>query len=172
MSSILKVQTIKAPNDTTAMNISSSGIVTQPEVPAWRLGLTTGQTETTVGGVGQLVNWTNTTSDNCFIQGDLQYSSGIITVQTAGVYMIHANVRIDNIGSGYVITRILINDNSTDNAETYSIVGTPSTNYHNINATDCYKLVANDTIRIRVAASADTNWDIAQQSTFSGHLVG
>lgn len=172
MSSILKVQTIKAPNDTTAMNISSSGIVTQPEVPAWRLGLTTGQAETTSGGVGQLVNWNETTSANCFIQGDLQYNSGIITVQTAGVYMIHANVRIDNIGSGYVITRILINDNSTGNTETYSIVGSPSTAYHSVNATDCYKLVANDTIRIRVAASADTSWEIGQQSTFSGHLVG
>lgn len=172
MASTLKVNEIQNLSGTSAMTIDSSGTILMPQKPAWRLGLTAPQSETTTGGVGQLVNWTNTSTDNCFIQGDLSYSSGVLTCNVAGVYQINANIRVDDIGSGYLIVRILINDNSTNNTETYSIVGTPSSNYQTIVAVDTYKLNAGDNIRTRVAASADTSWNIAEQSTFSGFLVG
>ena len=168
------INTIKYDANTTAMTIDSNGTVLMPQKPAWRLGLTTAQNETTTGGNGQTVLWTNTSSDNCFIQGDLSYdsSTGILTCNTAGIYQINANIRVDDVGSGYVVTRILKNNASTNNTETYSIEGSPSSSYQTVNAMETYKLDAGDNLRIRVVSSADSSWSIATQSTFSGHMVG
>jgi len=170
----INVNTIANASGTSAITIDTNGTILMPQKPAWRLGLATGQNETATGGTGQTVLWTNTSSDNCFIQGDLSYdsSTGILTCNTAGIYQVNANIRVDDVSSGYVVTRILKNNSDTANTETYSIEGSPASSYQTVNAMETYKLDAGDNLRIRVVSSADSSWNIAEQSTFSGHMVG
>lgn len=171
MASEIGVQTIQHTNGTDAMTIDSSGRVSMPVVPAWRVGLSGNQTITTSGS-DVLVVFDETTSDNCFLQGSVTLSSGIITVPVAGVYQVNVVCRIDSIGSGYIIAKIKRNNVDGGNSDTYIISGSPSTNYENLTGSDIFKCDANDTLRVTVLSSGDTNWSAHNNTVFSGHLVG
>ena len=157
--------------NTSALTIDSSGRVQMPVVPAWRVGLTSNQTNTTSGS-DVLVSFDESASDNCFLQGGVTLSSGIITVPVAGVYNVNVVARIDFIGSGYIIAKIKRNNDDGGNKDTYVISGSPSSNYENLTASDVFKCDANDTFRVTVYSDADTNWNMNNNTMFSGHLVG
>ena len=171
MASEIGVQTIQHTNGTDAMTIDSSGRVQMPVVPAWRVGLTSTQTSTTSGS-DVLVVFDESASDNCFLQGSVALSSGIITVPVAGVYQVNLVCRIDSIGSGYLIAKIKRNNVDSGNSDTYIISGSPSSNYENLTGSDIFKCDANDTFRVTVYSDSDTNWNMNNNTVFSGHLVG
>lgn len=170
----LDLATIKDSTGTnTAMTIDSNGTIQMPQKPAWRLGLDVAQAETTTGGHDVIFD--KTTGENCFVQGDLTYTAatGILEVGVAGVYQINSTIRVDDVGSGYLIMRILINNDSSGANETYSIEGAPASNYQTLTASDTFKLAAGDEIKIQMFVSADTSWSIAADTAFfSGFLVG
>ena len=173
MASILKVNEIQHTGGTTAMTIDSNGTVVMPQKPAWRLGLSPAQVETAVGAYDILFN--KITGQNCFVQGNLTYTpaTGILDIGVAGVYQINTVVRIDDIGSGYLVLRIVINNDQTGAAETYSIEGSPSTSYQTLTASDTFKLSVGDDVKITIYSSTDTSWSIATDASFfSGFLVG
>ena len=173
MTSILKVNQIQNTAGTTALTVDSNGTVLMPQKPAWRLGLDVAQSETTAGGHDVIFD--KTTGENCFVQGDLTYTAatGILEVGVAGVYQINSVLRVDDVGSGYIIMRILINNDNTGASETYSIDGQPSSNYLTLTASDTFKLAAGDEIKIQLYVSTDTSWSVAVDTAFfSGFLVG
>ena len=173
MASILKVENISHTNGTAAMTIDSNGTVLMPQKPAWRLSLDNTQSASTSGRHDVLFD--KTTGDNCFVQGDLTYTAatGILEVAVAGVYQINAVIRVDGIGSGFLVMRILINNDDTGASETYSIEGVPASNYQTLTASDTFKLAAGDDIKIQIDSSSDTSWSVAANtSSFSGFLVG
>ena len=170
MASIIGVETLQHTNGTTAATIDSSGRILQPALPAFRVGLTDPQNETTTGF--HTVAFNETATDNCFIQGGITISSGSITVPVDGVYQFNANVRLDNIGSGYVEVLIVINGAAGGNVDTYTIDGSPPSNYFTLTPSDFYKLSAGDIVDVRINVSADTSWRISNATTFSGALVG
>jgi hypothetical protein len=173
MASIIGVQELQHTNGTSAMTIDSNGTIQMPQKPAWRLGLDSSQAETTDGT--HTVLFDKTDNENCFLQGDLTYTAttGILEVGVAGVYQINATVRVDDVGTGFIVMRIVKNDDISGANETYSIEGSPASSYQTLTATDTFKLAAGDNIRITVYVSADTSWSIAAETAFlSGFLVG
>ena len=175
MASILKVNTIQdATNSNNAMTIDSSGRVLQPSVPAFRVGITSSQNITTANSNIDIV-WNEGTSsdnDNCFSQGGFSWSGGIVTVPTSGVYQFDTSVRLDNHGSGYAVLKIVRNNDGASNREYFAINGNTANDYDHLFTGGVFKLTANDTIRVTIFSSADTNFTVNQASTFSGHLVG
>lgn len=170
----LDLATIKDSTGTnTAMTIDSNGTVLMPQKPAWRLGLSPAQVETAVGTHDILFN--KTTGENCFVQGNLTYTpaTGILEVGVAGVYQINSVLRVDDVSTGYLVLRIVINNDVTGASETYSIEGTPSTSYQTMTASDTFKLSVGDDVKITIYSATDTSWSIADNTAFfSGFLVG
>jgi hypothetical protein len=172
MSNLL-VQNIKHTNGTTAQTIDSSGRVLLPSVPAFRVSLTSDQSITATGDHD--IEWnegTTSESDNNFTQGGFSWSSGVVTVPVAGVYCFSVILRIDSVGSGYIVGKLAKNDDTSGNRDAYLIDGSPPSNYTNLTGSNIFKCSANDNIRMIVTSSADTSYTIQNQSSFSGHLIG
>lgn len=170
MSSILKVDQIQNAAGTAGLTIDSNGVVSKSVVLAWRVGLSSDDLRTIT--TKATVPWDKTDIENCFLSGGVTISSGVITVPKSGLYQINANLRVDGVGSGYVIAKIVINSNDSGSRETYIIEGSPPSNYTTINGHDVFELAASDTVHVEVSTSADTSWDIQQNSSFSGVMIG
>ena len=174
MASILKVNTIQdATNSNTALSIDTSGRVLQPSVPAFRVGFSGNQTISSTGN--NTLAWNQGTSsetESCYTQGGFTWSSGIVTVPVAGIYHFSITLRIDSIGSGYLVAKILKNDSESGTDDMYLIDGNPASTYTNLTGSNVYKCSANDNIRIKIASSADSSYTVTQNSIFSGHFVG
>ncbi len=156
---------------TDALTIDSTGNVLQPNKPAWRVSLASAQTESTMDS-DVTIAFNKSDSENCFLQGRVALSSGIITVPVAGLYQVNLVVRIDSIGNSYVVARIKRNNNSNGSSETYMISGSPAANYDNLTGSDIFKCDANDTLRATIYSDNDSNWNISSSTVFSGHLIG
>ena len=174
MASTLKVNEIQHTGGTTAMTVDSSGRILQPAKPAFRIARSGNSAQTTAGGIGVICPFDviSDTSQNCFNQGGFTFSGGVVTVPVDGVYQLNANLRVDGIGSGYLVGRITINASTTNQAETYAITGDPAADYQSFNMSECFKLETGDTIEFRIATQNDTSWTFAGASTASGYLIG
>jgi len=170
MASIIGVETLQHTNGTTGLTIDSSGRVFLPQVPSWRVSLTSNQSITTTGR--SIIEWNNTSTENCFLQGGITLSSYQVVVPVAGVYQCNFNVRVDGIGSGYVIVQMIRQNTTTNSSETYVIDGDPPTDYVTLTGSDVYNLDANDNMKVTVYSSADSSFSVLANSTYSGHLVG
>ena len=173
MASELHVDAIKHSGGTSALTIDSSGRVLQPSVPAFRVSLTSDQGISSTGDHD--IEWnegTTSESDNNFTQGGFSWSSGVVTVPIAGVYSFSVVLRVDSVGSGYLVGKLMKNDDQSNNSEAYIIDGSPPYNYTNLTGTTVFKCNANDNIRMAITSSADTSYTVQNQSTFSGHLIG
>ena len=167
MTSKLKVEQIAHTNNVSAMTINSSGVVNRSVIPAWRVSLSSNESRT---ATTEAVIQFDETSNNYFLQGGCTLASGAITVPVAGIYHASANIRVDNIGSGFVVVRIRKNGSNT--AATYTIYGIGSTLYDTFTPSDTFSLSANDTLEVTAYTSLDTSWAINQNSSFSGYLIG
>jgi hypothetical protein len=171
MSSILKVSTLQDPtNSNTAMSIDTSGRVTMPVVPAWRVSTSGNQSVSSTGPTQVQLDLTST--ENCFLNGGVTISSYEVVVPVTGIYAVHSYVRIDGVGTGYVQLSIMVNGIKDGNSDSYSIEGSPPSNYLTINASDVFSVNANDTFRLEVYTNNDTSYTINGNTVFSGHLVG
>lgn len=170
MTSILKVDQIQNAAGTTGLTIDSDGVVSKSVVPAWRVCLSSDDLRTAT--TSSIIPWDKTDIENCFLSGGVTISSGVITIPKSGIYQINANIRIDSVGTGYVVGKIVINSDELGSRDTYFIEGSPPSNYTTINAHDVFELTASDTVHVQVGASADTSWDINFNSSFSGAMIG
>jgi len=170
MTSIIKVDQIQNAAGTSGLSIDSNGVVTKSVVPAWRVSLTSDNLRTSTSQ--ETIPFDKTTVENCFLNGGVTISSGVITVPVSGIYQINANIRVDAVGTGYVVANIIVNDQTADSHDTYMLEGSPPSNYTTIHGVDIYKLQANDTIKVAAVTSADTSWDVQKNSTFSGTMIG
>jgi len=169
----LEADTIKNSSGTSAISINSSGVITKNVVPAWRVCLTSTQSISN-SGTRVTVLWDDTTSDNFnFLQGGCTLSSGVITVPVAGFYQCNVVTRYDSINSGYIVTRIVKNNDESNKRELYTISGSPSSNYDNLTGGDVFSCTSGDTLRVTVFSSGDSSWNLdASGSKFSGFLIG
>jgi|11BtaG_2_1085332.scaffolds.fasta_scaffold69223_2 hypothetical protein len=174
MASTLKVNTIAHSGGTTALTVDSTGRVLQPTKPAFRIARSSSSAQTTAGGTGIICPFDVISDDsqNCFNQGGFTFSGGVVTVPVDGLYQLNANLRVDGVGSGYLIARIMINGSSSSQSETYGITGDPAADYESFNMSECFKLEAADTIEFRIASQNDSSWEFAAASTASGYLIG
>ena len=170
--STLKVDTIKSTGGTTAMTVDSSGRVLRSVLPAWRIGLTSQQSESSAGL--KKVAFDTTSGTNCFLQGGVTSSTGTITVPVAGLYQVGTTIRIDNVsGSYYMIAYIRKNQADNPLEGTYVIVDDHGTNYHTLVANDLFQCQTGDELECYVYVQSDSSWNIAAgRSLFNGHLVG
>ena len=168
----LKVDTIKSTGGTTAMTVDSSGRVLRSVLPAWRVGLSSNQSETSAGTFK--VEFDKHDTENCFLQGGVTLSSGTITVLVAGLYKCGSTIRVDNVsGSYYIISYIRKNQAVDGSSDSYVIVDDHGTNYHSLTNTDLYQCAANDQLECYIYVQADTSWDLeAHTCHFNGYLVG
>jgi len=153
-----------------ALSIDSSGRVTMPVVPAWRVSISANQSVSSTGFTQVQLDLTST--ENCFLNGGVTISSYEVVAPVTGIYAIHSYVRLDGVGTGYVQLSIMVNGIKTDVSDSYSIEGSPPSNYVTINASDVFSVNANDTFRLEVYTSNDTSYTINSNTVFSGHLVG
>jgi len=153
-----------------ALTIDSNGIVTTPSVPAWRVSISANQSVSASGFTQVQLDLTST--QNCFLNGGVTISSYEVVAPVTGIYAVNAFVRLDGIGSGYTQIGIQVNGIRTGISDTYSINGSPPSNYITITASDVYSVTANDTFKLEVYTSADTSYIINNNTVFSGHLVG
>ena len=192
MSSILKVATIqntggndlittasnttslKNPNGTTGLAIDSSGRVTQPTKPAWRIGRGSSFTVTSGQAANTVINFnlTSSTTRRFFTQGGITVSSGVVTVPVSGLYHVGSTVRFDGVGAGYTILAIRINNDTDSGTGTYNIKGTPDTNYFSLAESTVFDLNANDQVKVYYYVQTDTNFDVNLRSYFWGYLIG
>ena len=170
MVSIIKVNEIQNQSGTSAMTIDSSGVVTKSVIPAWRVSRSANQSG--LSNQTSVAQFDKTSGRNCFIQGGCTLSSGVITVPVTGVYQVNFNLRLDGVGTGYLVGRISINNTTSSANQTYVIAGSPASSYENVSGSDVFSLNANDTVRIYHSVSDDTSWTFHQFSTFSGVLIG
>ena len=171
MASILKVNTIQdATNSNTAISVDSSGRVTRSVIPSWRVGLTDHQTVSTADLTD--VSFTNTSTNNCFLNGGCTISSGVITVPVAGLYQINCCIRLDQVSANYIELYIRFNGVSSVFTGGYHIEGDPNSNYHSISTNETFLMSANDDVRCSIYAGGDSSWRVNQASNFGGYLVG
>ena len=161
--------------NTSALTIDSNGVVTRPVVPAWRA--TAIHDDRTSSGASP-VTWSTTTDTNDnrryrlggVTLGGTSPTNHEFTVPVTGLYQLNVNMRVDEVGTGYMYMLLQVNNSTTTDA--YSIIGTPSANYVTMNISDVYYIEANDTVQVQVGTSSDTSYEIDGNSTFSGVLVG
>ena len=173
MTSILKVDSIQNSGGTAAMTIDSSGRVFQPTKPAFRVTL--GSVQSMSGATTEhVIAFAETAaSQNCFIQGGITLSSGVITVPVDGVYAFNTVLRIDGVGSsGYLLARLRRNSDGADDKPLYILVGTPNSNQQFMSGSTTFKLDAGDTIDVTVFTETDSSFNVSDKSEISGHLVG
>ena len=163
------INTIKYDASTTAMTIDSSGRVSLPVLPAWRVQLNSTQN---ISSNSVVVAFDNSSVNGCFIQGGCSLSAGVITVPVAGVYQVNASVRYQNTNGAYIELYMRINTSSSHRS--YHIVGNADDTYHSLSMGHVFKLAANDTVDLLVNAQGDTSWLVqgGTLSTFSGVRIG
>ena len=175
MASELGVQTIQHTNGTDAMNIDSNGVVTRPVIPAWRVTAKHDDRDSTGA---KPVEWTTTTDNNDnrryllggVTQGGTDPANHEFTVPVTGLYQINVNMRVDEVGGGYVYMLLQVNNSTVTDG--YSIEGTPSGSYQTMNISEVYYLEANDRVQVQVGTNSDTSYEIDGNSTISGALIG
>lgn len=150
---------------TERMRIDSSGRVTTPYQPAFFATLSSNASNLTNN-----VNYKLQADSTTFNTGN-HYSTStyMFTAPVAGVYQFNANVRCDGVGSGYHVARFY--KNSSLYTGSYSI-SEDTGSYNTLSLSSAIKLAANDTVALYVYISADTDWKMDNQSSFSGFLVG
>jgi len=178
MSSILKVDTIQNTGGTTGLAIDSSGRVTQPSMPAWRIGVSSNYTVTNGQNAHTAVNFdlTSDTTRRFFTQNGITVSSGVVTVPVSGIYNVGTTVRMDDINSAssYGVITIGVNGSFAGSQGSYNLKGFNgfSPNYQTWTENTIFKLDAGDTVRVYHYISADSSFTISSISYFSGFLIG
>jgi hypothetical protein len=171
MASIIGVQELQHTNGTSAATIDSSGRILTPARPSFLCRPTTTLSQTTSGW--RTVDFATVDHDI----GSNLHADGYFVAPVDGVYHFNFGARLDDIGSGFAIVALAPNNTGTSPSSSalynssYHIIGTPSSNYHSLNASTTIQLSANDKV-VTWVYSADTSWDVHAQSSFSGFLVG
>ena len=176
MSSILKVDTIQNTGGTTGLAIDSSGRVTQPSMPAWRIGVSSNYTVTNGQNAHTAINFdlTSDTTRRFFTQNGITVSSGVVTVPVSGIYNVGTTVRMDGISNSYGVITIGVNGSFAGTQGSYNLKGNSgfSSSYHTWTENTIFKLDAGDTVRVYYYISTDSSFVISSISYFSGFLIG
>ena len=171
--STLKVQEIQHTGGTTGLTINSDGRVLQPNLPAWRISISS-DANVSSDTAWQVIAWdeTDDSAENLYLQGGITVVSSKIVIPVAGVYMFGVNLRIDGISSGNYLTAVMEkNDSTTDNAEAEWVEQNAAATYATVSMSSVMKFAASDTIRVSVA-SPDGTYTIQDNCTFYGALIG
>jgi hypothetical protein len=158
-------------NSITGLTIDSAGRVFQPKKPSFLCRPSAAMSQTTAG-------WR--TLDFATVDHDIGsnlHADGYFVAPVDGVYHFDYNARLDNVGSGFIIIALALNNTGTAPlgsalySSTYVINGAPNSSYDSLITATTIELDANDKV-VPWAYSADTSWSISTSSSFSGFLIG
>ena len=168
MTSILKVNQIQNTAGTTALEIDSSGVVTTPSKPMFRVyGPSSNQSNQNFT-TDTLVNYWDTES---FDVGS-NFASGRFTATISGYYFFHISLQFRDLVSNFAYLKF--RKNGSNNPGSFVEAESDSTiDRWNLAMTDIIQLDATDYVEAYLQVSSDTNIDwIANESHFCGYLVG
>lgn len=171
MASEIGVQTIQHTNGTDAMTIDSSGRVSQPQKPSWRLGVASAQTLTATANNDILFNTAE--SGYGFLRGGCTVTSGgVLSVPVAGVYQVTAKVRSGSTSYGNATSFKLMKNGSIYSRVYVSV--DPHSSYSDIPVLTCLiELTTSDTIKVQIYPSNAANVNTLSDGVcwFEGYLV-
>lgn len=152
---------------------TSGGVVRFPDKPAWRTNAKF-KSVTSTGDIN--AEWNNVTDSDTtdnrrfFLNGCVLQESTKVYIPATGFYQINVNMRVDGVGSGYVSAKIEVNGAAS--AASLAIVDDPSASYENLILGDLMYLREGDLVTVELHSSSDSAWEIEDNSTFSGILIG
>ena len=117
-------------------------------------------------------NVTDAIDRNIFLQ-NVTFSSSTykVTVPVAGIYYVNFTVRADGISSGHFQVKLRRNEIAGDTTDAYGLFA--DVNYTlTLHGGGMFKCDANDTFYVEVATGADTNYQVQENSQWSGCLIG
>ena len=177
MASILKVNTIQdATNSNTAMNVDSSGRITEPSKPCFavksnRLVATTNFDSRTAVPFNEIEFQRGGTI--VAITGSGDATAAVFTAPITGIYQFNLVVNLHNAGGGNWNSSYLYIDGATlaSNDLTYRSIHDANT-YHSLTSSFMIRLNANQTVTPYFQTSGDTSASVRNGCRFSGFLVG
>lgn len=150
-----------------SFNVSSTGIATNTEQPAFSVYLTSDTSETQSDtNILVPLDGIHVDTTSSFSTSTHQY-----TVPKTGVYLFAANVRFNAVGGTYHLLRLQKNNATFGDTGGVSALSQEQGSYNTLNFTHIVHCDAGDTIGILAFASSDTSWGIDNWTTFSGYLI-
>ena len=176
MASTLKVNEIQNSSGITAITVDSSGAVLRDRIPYWNAsvpqtnGLNIAGVWTKLAFVtaafGGMTNAGSTGQGNsAFVNASNRYVAPV-----AGLYFAKFNLRLDSVGSGYVISSIYKNGSGVTKYR--EIVGTPSSTYETCSSSGIFEMAAGDYLEAWINVNADTSVNFDSDNSFIGYLIG
>ena len=171
----LRVKEIAHSNGTQAMTVDANGYIHTPARPAFMVRNTSSDAMTDTGW--RTVNLAGTKYTDV---GNNVHADGYFICPVDGIYHFDCRMRVDGIGSSYVIMCLsdLITGSSPATGastqlygSTYHIDGSPPSNYITMMCSITIELDANTNV-MPWLYSADTSITVNTVSSFSGFLVG
>lgn len=149
---------------------TSGNQVLFPDRPAFRVARVASQTINNTDTRND-IEFDRTDDQNCFLQGGITISSGIITIPVAGVYSFSAITRADNITSGYFYSEIMKNANQSGAHKAHGI-SDAAVQYQTVTLSTVFKCEVGDEIKVVALAESDNTWSVSSTCEFSGFLIG
>ena len=152
---------------TEKMRISSEGVVTKANQPAFQAVPSADQTDIAVGEYVTIAFGTER-----FDAGS-NFASNTFTAPTTGKYMLSVAIRLQNVDAAASYYTVVIKTDNKWYHNLFSVVGTDDLTYLNKNMSVVADMDANDTAFVEFYQSGGAaQTDIDVQSWFSGYLLG
>ena len=176
MTSIIKVNNIQNSSGTAAVTIDGNGIITTPQIPAFRvIGPTSALTNQNLTSGYLDITWWEHSPANAFINNssDFNTSTGKYTVPVTGKYQYDINVSFENVSSGYYSFWMQINGSHAVTQPFAITDPTAGSAKDTLNHSGLLSLTAGQVIHWTHKGDPDTSITFpASFSTWSMYLVG
>lgn len=171
MASILKVDTIQAPNGTTAATIDGSGRILQPAKPAFSARLDTLKASQDITSITDC--FLDTMEFNIGGHAALTATSCVFTAPVAGIYNFQLHVVFEDVeASNWVQTTIVASNGTTDQDHQYrTLTDVSGAEYFAVTSSALLQLAANETVTPKIRVNNDTAITVRDSSYFNGYLV-
>lgn len=168
MSSILGVETIQHTNGTTALNVSSTGLVTNSNLPHFFVHKNAAQT---AASNGEICTWQNVIRNNGSGWDSVNHR---FVAPVSGVYLFCLNWLSTN-ASNTTDLSIYVNANGVAHSRQPNFTSVSSVNHNTNNLIVPYYLGANSYADVRIGVFSNNSpvyGDSNYWTTFSGCLIG
>jgi hypothetical protein len=175
-----KLLTTDGTNPSWSSNVAATSVTTDAltvnNLPAFSADLNGSQSISGAGSFFRLDTWR--TSDaglpaHLYDNGNhFNETTGEFTAPYNGFYHFSAQIRFDDITTGWMRLLFAVNGLTSLDSGTHALADGESGNrFQTLNLTAVLKLNANDKVTVVVNSSTDTSWSIVTESGFNGYLI-